>query len=130
MNKVLILFILILFKTNTLFGNDVNYSFTPFSINQGLSQSTVQSILMDHKGTLWIGTQDGLNCFNGQNHNTFFHNADNKLSLPDNNITLIAEDSMGTIWIASNNGLATYNILKREFILKRKEKFYGILQIN
>lgn len=130
MNKVLILFILISFKTNTLFGYDVNYSFTPFSINQGLSQSTVQSILMDHKGTLWIGTQDGLNCFNGQNHNTFFHNPDNKLSLPDNNITLTAEDSMGTIWIASNNGLATYNILKREFILKRKEKFYSSMCIE
>ena len=41
----------------------VNYSFTQLSIEQGLSQSTAQSILLDHKGTLWIGTKSGLNSY-------------------------------------------------------------------
>ena len=38
-------------------GHDINYQFTSISVAEGLSQSTAQSILLDKKGKLWIGTK-------------------------------------------------------------------------
>lgn len=53
-----LIIILCLWTETKLFSSEhnVHYSFTQLSIEQGLSQSTAQSILLDHKGTLWIGT--------------------------------------------------------------------------
>ncbi|MGZ5191872.1 MAG: hypothetical protein ACXWCZ_12750, partial [Flavisolibacter sp.] len=42
-------------------------SFTNFSLNQGLSQSSVVDISFDAKGFVWMATQDGLNRFDGKN---------------------------------------------------------------
>ena len=39
------------------------YRFSNFSINDGLSQSSVTCLLQDDNHALWIGTQDGLNRF-------------------------------------------------------------------
>ena len=47
-------------------GHDINYQFTSISVAEGLSQSTAQSILLDKKGKLWIGTKNGLNSYTPQ----------------------------------------------------------------
>src|SRR5689334_22757163 len=39
--------------------------FTRISVEQGLSQSTVQAILQDHAGFIWFGTEEGLNRYDG-----------------------------------------------------------------
>ena len=52
-------------------GHDINYQFTSISVAEGLSQSTAQSILLDKKGKLWIGTKNGLNSYTGQNLKIF-----------------------------------------------------------
>ena len=35
--------------------------FARLSVEQGLSQNTVQAVLQDHVGFLWFGTEEGLN---------------------------------------------------------------------
>ena len=40
--------------------NSSNYQFKNFSIDEGLSQSSVLSIYQDYKGFIWLGTRDGL----------------------------------------------------------------------
>ncbi len=40
-------------------------AFEHVSVGDGLSQNTVEAILQDDRGFLWIGTQDGLNLFDG-----------------------------------------------------------------
>ena len=39
--------------------------FRTLSVNEGLSQSTVLAIAQDGMGRIWMGTQDGLNCYDG-----------------------------------------------------------------
>jgi ligand-binding sensor domain-containing protein len=39
--------------------------FIHVTINEGLSQNTVNCILKDRQGYMWFGTQDGLNRYDG-----------------------------------------------------------------
>ena len=93
----------------------VNYSFTQLSIQQGLSQSTAQSILLDHKGTLWIGTKSGLNSYTQEGIKTYLHHSGDPHSLPSNYINHLTEDSLGNFWIATSKGLALYDDEQDQF---------------
>ena len=42
-----------------------NINFKNITIEDGLSQSTVETMIQDSKGYLWFGTNDGLNRYNG-----------------------------------------------------------------
>ncbi|GAA4359800.1 EAL domain-containing protein [Kangiella marina] len=70
-----------------------------------LSQSTVTSIVEDQYGFLWIGTQDGLNRFDG--YSVKIYNKQNS-QLPSTRIKDLALDSNGDLWIATQNGLALF----------------------
>ncbi|MCD6331981.1 MAG: histidine kinase [Bacteroidales bacterium] len=75
-------------------------------IEQGLSQNTVNSILQDKEGYLWIGTWSGLNRFDGYHFKVITRKAyepDKGLSNPT--ITGLAEDTLGHIWAATRKGL-------------------------
>ena len=93
----------------------VNYSFTQLSIEQGLSQSTAQSILLDHKGTLWIGTKSGLNSYTQEGIKTYLHHSGDPHSFPSNYINHLTEDSLGNFWIATSKGLALYDDEQDQF---------------
>jgi len=54
-----------LFLPNTSYSQNIR--FEQLSLDDGLSQSTVNVILQDHKGFLWVGTEDGLNRYDGYN---------------------------------------------------------------
>jgi len=89
------------------------------SLNEGLSQSTVNDILHDSRGFLWVGTQDGLNQYNGYEFTIYRHSSKNKESISNNYINAIKEDNEGDIWIATSYGLNkwSYKTQKFEFFL-------------
>lgn len=109
--KRFFLFITIICLANVLnlLGKDSHYSYTQLSIDKGLSQANVTSILLDGKGDLWIGTKNGLNRYAQQQMKNFFHQVTDRNSLPDNHILHLEEDSLGNVWTATNNGLALYD---------------------
>jgi len=47
-------------------------NFKQISLEQGLTQSRVQSILRDEQGIIWIGTKHGLNSFDQFELTTYF----------------------------------------------------------
>jgi len=81
-----------------------NNDFTRISINDGLSQSTVRTILQDSEGYMWFGTQDGLNKYDGYNFTIYKNDLNNDNSLANNDITSLVEDGEGNIWIGTNGG--------------------------
>ena len=80
------------------------YEFDRISIEDGLSQSSVLTIIQDQKGFLWFGTQDGLNKYDGYKFTVFKNNPADSLSITDNWITSLCEDHLGNIWVGTAGG--------------------------
>ena len=78
--------------------------FEHLTINDGLSQSSANDILQDHRGLLWIATQDGLNRYDGYRLEVMRHDPNDSRSLSSNNISTIYEDSRRDIWVGTTNG--------------------------
>jgi two-component system sensor histidine kinase ChiS len=84
-------------------------SFDHLSLKEGLSQSVVTAMAQDARGFLWLGTQDGLNRFDGYEFRIFKHDPDNPTSLIDALITALVVDPKGTLWVGTNGGLERYD---------------------
>jgi len=78
--------------------------FDHLTINDGLSQSSINSLLEDRRGFLWVGTQDGLNRFDGYEFVVYRHDGDDPSSLGSNNVSSLYEDSAGALWIGTTSG--------------------------
>lgn len=109
--------------------NNTNYYFKQIAIENGLSQSSINCILCDHKGMLWIGTKSGLNRFDQYELKNYFNEKDNPHSLPGNYIQFIAEDQQKNIWVSTNKGLTLYNPDSNSFNLILKEKALSYLNL-
>jgi ligand-binding sensor domain-containing protein len=81
-----------------------NIRFRRLSVEDGLSQSTVNCVLQDHEGFIWLGTQDGLNRYDGYSFKVYRHNSHDSLSISDNYINSVFEDSRGRLWIGTYSG--------------------------
>lgn len=93
------------------------YKFQRISIQEGLSQSTVNCILQDNFGFLWIGTQDGLNRYDGYSFNVYRHNYLKASSVSDNNIITMYISRRGDFWIGTEaGGLNKFDRNSEEFI--------------
>ncbi len=87
----------------------VDFQFKRIGTQEGLSQNTVYTILQDHIGFLWFGTEGGLNRFDGYNFVTFNPNPSDTNSISHGIIFSLYEDNAGTLWIGTANGLNRYN---------------------
>ena len=86
-------------------GNDHHpMRFDRLSLDEGLSQSNVLAILQDSDGLMWVGTENGLNRYDGYDFTAFRRQRGNPAALPNDFIFDIAEGKDGTLWIATNGG--------------------------
>ena len=105
--KILLIVSLFAFHIQFVFGQTYEYknlTFEHLSIEHGLSQITVHSILEDNKGFLWFGTEDGLNRYDGYEFVVYRHNSNDPNCISDNFVWSIFEDSDSNIWVGTNNG--------------------------
>jgi len=84
------------------------YSVDYISIEDGLSQTSVLSLFQDSRGFLWIGTQDGLNKYDGYDFKIFKNQPLDSNSISNNYIHSICEDNNGDLWIGTRYGLNKY----------------------
>ncbi|MBI3764970.1 MAG: GGDEF domain-containing protein, partial [Ignavibacteriales bacterium] len=85
--------------------------FTHLSVEQGLSQSTVQAVLQDHIGFLWFGTEEGLNRYDGYTFVVFKHDPQDPKSLPDDIISVLYEDRKQQLWVGTEQGICLFGTL-------------------
>ncbi len=80
------------------------YSFTHYSVSNGLAAYSTSVAAQDDQGFIWIGTNNGLQRFDGSRFLTFRHNPGDPNSLPDNVITHIMYDSKKNLWVLLLDG--------------------------
>lgn len=91
--------------------------FDRISTTEGLSQSTVTSIVQDSLGFMWFGTYEGLNRYDGYNFKVYKVEDEPSNGLSDNFIKDLLVDSKGILWVATADGLNVYN--------QKKDKFFS-----
>lgn len=75
------------------------------SNEKGLSNSSVNCLLTDSRGKLWIGTWDGLNVYDGGSVLSYKSNPVDPATISDNIIRSVKEQGDGTIWVATDYGI-------------------------
>ena len=89
--------------------NSIN--FESITIDDGLSQSLVEYIYQDSFGYIWIGTNDGLNRYNGNDIKVYKNIKNDTNSISNNMISSIVEDSEQNLWIGTDGGLNKLNLV-------------------
>lgn len=114
--KFLVAVTIIIVSNFVVVGQRNVVEFERISVEEGLSQSTVYSILQDHKGFLWFGTDDGLNLYDGYSFKVYLNVPGDDESLSNNRIIALLEDSKNRLWIGTIGG-------GLNFFDRRTEKF-------
>ncbi len=78
--------------------------FDHLTMRDGLSQSTVMSILQDSHGFLWLATESGLDRYDGYSIREYRRERGNEHALASDFIWKIAEDTRGDLWLATIGG--------------------------
>ena len=86
--RFLIVFLLLICSVVTQ-ASGPSVRFFKLSIEQGLSQNSINSIIQDNEGYIWIGTQDGVNRYDGYNFKIFRHDPQLPNSLLNNFINAL-----------------------------------------
>lgn len=83
--------------------SQAGYQFENYTVDNGLSDNRITCFLKDHNGFIWIGTENGLNRFDGKRFLIYIQGGAQNIS--NSYINDIAEDNSGKIWIATQRGL-------------------------
>ncbi len=62
-------------------------------------------MMFDHRGVLWIGTDNGLKSYDGYQVRTYRSDAYSPHLLPNNTVRSLAEDKDNRLWVGTRNGL-------------------------
>ncbi|MEO5572634.1 MAG: two-component regulator propeller domain-containing protein [Bacteroidia bacterium] len=113
--KSLIFCLLGFIHIHFLYGQSSLY-FRHLTIQQGISQNTITCILQDNYGFLWLGTEDGLNRYNGYDVDVYKHDPSDTRTISQSNIRCIFEDNYDVLWIGTDDGLNSYERNSEKFI--------------
>jgi signal transduction histidine kinase/ligand-binding sensor domain-containing protein/CheY-like chemotaxis protein len=78
--------------------------FEHLTMRDGLSMSTINSILQDSQGYIWLATEAGLNRYDGYTVRQFRRERGNEHGLASDYLWSIAEDAQGDLWLATEGG--------------------------
>lgn len=105
-------------KSSYSFQQREHIEFEKFTPENGLASSKVWAVIQDYKGLIWIGSEGGLNQYDGYNFKLYEHDNLNPNSLGYNHVTFLFEDKENRLWICTRGG--GLNLYNRE-----KDNFYS-----
>ena len=90
-----------------------------------LSSSLIRCIIQDKYGFIWVGTNFGLNRFDGYKFSTYLCNPADTTTIQDNDIVKLYPYSKEFLFVATNRGLYKYSYLTNSFqhiVLEKKDE--------
>lgn len=116
MNKFLWLFCLLSYYSYSQIGH-TKVNFDHIDVNHGLSNNWVTGISQDKKGYIWVGTNEGINRYDGMGFTTYYKSDKEPNGLSGNYITKVITDSEGTVWVTVyQQGLFYYDPILDHFV--------------
>ena len=90
-----------------------------------MSSSLIRCIIQDKYGFIWVGTNYGLNRFDGYKFSTYLCNPADTTTILDNDIVKLYPYSKEFLFVATNRGLYKYSYLTNSFqhiVLEKKDE--------
>ena len=94
---------------------DERIRFHTYGEQDGLSGERVYAVHQDREGYLWVGSEGGLDRFDGHRFESFQHDEQDPSSLPGHRGTALLEDSMGRLWVGTDAGAALFDRETKSF---------------
>ena len=94
-------------------ANDITFSHV--STRNALSQMRVAQILEDDQGFIWLGTQYGLNRYDGYEYKVFAHDPEQRDSLSGVYIRSLFKDRTGALWVGTEQSLDRFDPTTERF---------------
>ena len=116
----LMLFFAVLFFIQDLNAQSPQFFFKHYTVADGLSMNGITDIKQDHRGLMWFGSREGLNCWDGYRFTVYKHNSQDPHSLRNNMINGIYEDSENNLWINTWEGIDLFDRQHNVFIHDKK----------
>jgi signal transduction histidine kinase/ligand-binding sensor domain-containing protein/DNA-binding response OmpR family regulator len=99
----------------TIYLHAETYNFAHLDNTQGLSNNQIERVFKDSRGFMWIGTNFGLNRYDGYHVKVYKSIKNDSTSLIYNAVYRIQEDKNGNLWITGNPRYSIYNVLTEKF---------------
>ena len=107
MKTLLLILLCMLFNFSYIFGNE---TFKQLTINNGLAHTDASCLAQDSTGLIWIGTNAGLQCYDGYSLQTFdYYPSGNKIFQSHNRIQAMA-CTKKRLWLGTASGLTCFNL--------------------
>ena len=87
-----------------------------FYTSDKLSSNQITNICQDKAGYLWIGTDFGLNKYDGYSFTNYYYDKENHSTVRSNIITFLFNDSKGNLWVGTQKGLDLYDSANDRFL--------------
>lgn len=100
--SICIFYFLLFLAIPKLGAQSIDFEF--LSVADGLSQNTVRCLLQDRQGFIWLGTEYGLNRYDGYSFTVYRNALGDSTTLADNRITALHQDNRGNIWVGTASG--------------------------
>ncbi|MEN1727895.1 MAG: two-component regulator propeller domain-containing protein, partial [Pseudomonadota bacterium] len=86
-----------------------HFEFQRLSMGEGLAQSSIEGLVQDRQGYLWVGTQYGLSRHDGYRFRNFQHDPEDPDSLSDSQVVDLRLAGDGRLWVATRDGLNRFD---------------------
>lgn len=80
-----------------------------------MSSSLIECVTQDKYGFLWVGTEYGLNRFDGYRFTSYLSDPQDSTSLGVDEVVRVLSDSQGRLWVGMGKGLARFDYEKNKF---------------
>lgn len=90
--------LILLLHVQYVYSQSLDLRFDHLTVNEGLSHSDAMAVIQDKQGFIWIGTNKGMDRFDGARIKNYSFDVEQLKSLSGNRIRALHVDESGTLY--------------------------------